>query len=197
MNGSSPNEPGDPYEAEFRRASISALAGNAKGWREIERLYEAGSPRSSLLIADALRIGRPYAQDLQYARRIYERAAKVGFVRGTHGMGLVDRKLDQYKKAIDEFSYCIERNYAPSMNILALMYMYGEGVSRDISASYDLWVRASKLGHSRSGKNLGLFLIRGFYGPARMPIGAAFWISGLISELSGIVFKNNVDDFIE
>jgi TPR repeat protein len=70
------------------------------------------------------------------------------------------------------------------MHMLALMYLRGNGVEKDIDRGHDLLERAAASGHIFSKRNLASLLIRGDYGISKVPRGLLLFMSALKDALT-------------
>lgn len=62
----------------------------------------------------------------------------------------------EYDKAIPLLNELAQRNHAKALNLLGVCYEYGEGVTKDLSKSFDYYQKAANLGWRRAQCNLGL-----------------------------------------
>ncbi len=66
-----------------------------------------------------------------------------------------------YADALTYFSFAAENGYAPAMNRLALMYLYGRGVPVNIEAGIKLLKAAAERGSTSSQLFLGVIYLEG------------------------------------
>lgn len=162
----------DPFLSEYERAR--GLVGTPdwrNGVQELERLAYGGSLMSMLLVADAMRSGWMYDQDLPGAEAWYRVAADSGSARGLFGLGVTYLLMDRFSEAIQNLESAIARDFPPALNALAGIYYRGDGVPVDRQRALDLWLRGASLGHLPSKRNLVQQSIRGRFGPWRLAVG--------------------------
>lgn len=147
------------------------------GLNDLETLAHEGSLLSALLIADALREGRLYKQDLQMAEKWYSAAAESGSLRGCFGLGLTHLKLEQHDEAVRLLNLAAEAGYPPALNVLAGIYFRGNLSVRDRAKAEDFWNRAIDAGHVSAKVNYNFHKARGGYGVLRIPGGVVNYIS--------------------
>ena len=154
----------DPHLAEYVAARRLLNTDLRQGLRIMEELSHRGSIMSILFVADAMRTGWEYEQDLPGAERWYQVAVDAGSMRGLWGLALTHRRMGKHDEAIRELELAISNNYPPAMNTLASINYIGSGVSTDKAKAYELWRRGAALGHFYSKRNLAWRYLRGELG---------------------------------
>lgn len=155
----------DPFLREYE-AARSLLRGSdwRKGLDDLEALAHRGSLMSMLLVADALRVGWGYDQELTEAETWYQAAVESGSARGLYGLGLAHRQMGQFSAAILDLEAAIAMDFPPAYDGLASMYFLGEGVPVDRQRALDLWNQGVALGHIGSKRSLLHHCLHGRYG---------------------------------
>ena len=145
----------DPLLAEHERArDLLYKSDQHAAMGELEQLANCGSIMSTLLVADALRTGWVYGQDLPGAEAWYRVAAESGSARGLCGLGLTHLQMDRFSEAIQDLEAAIARDYPPAYNDLAGIYFRGDGVPVDRQRARALWRKGASLGHLPAKQNL-------------------------------------------
>ena len=171
----------DPFLAEYELARDFLRTPEwRQGLKELEALAYRGSIMSILLVADDLRYGRMYAQDLPDAERWYQVAVESGSARGLFGLGLTHLLMDRFEDAIQDLQAAIARNYPPAFNSLAGIYSRGDGVPVDRRRAVELWRKGASLGHLQSKQNLMQQSLRGVLGPWRFVLGVIAFVPVVI-----------------
>ena len=183
----------EPDLKEFIRLRDLVPENPAQALREIEGLADRGSAMSMLYIADALRTGSTYQQDLEKAEGWYRHVVHAGLPHGAHGLGLIHRMRNKYSEAMEEFEVGVQGSFAPSMNMLGLMYFNGEGVEKDILKAKKLWRRALDLGNLWSKQNLARACVSGKFGVSNILYGIFLFLSGTI-DIPIIVWTDRYSD---
>jgi TPR repeat protein len=158
----------DPFLAEYETARDLVKQDPNMGVNRLEELSYKGSILSILYIADSMRTGWVYEQDLPGAEKWYAVAVEAGSVRGLHGLALAHKQQGRYEESLAELERAVELNYPPAMNSLAAMHFYGTGVPEDRDKARKIWRRGIKMGHFYSKKHLAWEYMRGKYGPLRI-----------------------------
>jgi TPR repeat protein len=135
-----------------------------QGLLELEALAHRGSIMSILLVADAMRDGWMYDQDLPGAEAWYRVAAATDSARGFFGLGLTFLLMNRFDESIQALQAAISRDYPPAYNALAGIYFRGDGVPVDRLRALDLWRKAASLGHLPAKQNLVQQSLWGRYG---------------------------------
>ncbi len=183
----------DPDLKEFIRLRDLVPENPTQALREIEGLADRGSAMSMLYIADALRTGSTYQQDLEKAEGWYRLVAHAGLPHGAHGLGLIHRMRNKYSQAVEEFEVGVQRGFAPSMNVLGLMCFNGEGVKKDILKARRLWKRGIDLGNLWSKRNLARECVSVKFGVSNILYGILLFLSGTI-DIPMIVWADRYSD---
>jgi len=100
---------------------------------------------SMLYIGDAYDEKGAGTTDLARAAEWFSRAADRGSTLGRHKLGRVYLDLERYAEAQQMFEIGVSENYAPSMNMLGLMYMRGIGIDRNVSRARSLLEQSASL----------------------------------------------------
>jgi TPR repeat protein len=159
----------------------------------METLAYRGSVLSTLFVADAMRDGYTYEQDLPGAERWYEAAASSGWVRGLTGLATTHLLMGRREEAVKELEAAIENNYPPAMNTLAIIYFQGGGGIVDKSKALALWKKGASLGHFHAKRHLITQSLHGKFGFWRRLI-ATLQIISLISDYISIQRTNPYTD---
>lgn len=130
----------------------------------IKGLAYDGSQVSMVFLADLMFHGNYYDSDLDDAAGWYKAAAKAGLVHGTHGLGRVALRKRDYETAHLEFVRAAQEGFAPSMNMLGLMYLRGNGVSSDPSVARQYWEEGWRRHHVWSLHHLAQNGLKGLLG---------------------------------
>ena len=162
---------GDPYLLDYEAARSLTASDWQAGSREMERLAHSGSIMALLFVAEAMRDGRIYDQDLPGAENWFNVAVESTSVRGLWGRALTHLYMGRTEEAVGELEEAINRIYPPAMNSLARLYFTGTGVEKNKDKALALWRKASKMGHLPSRRNLIIVYMRGEYGARRVILG--------------------------
>ena len=156
---------GDPLLAEYECAR-DLLQGPdwRQGLKDLESLAHRGSIMSMLLVADALRDGWLYDQDLPRAERWYRVAVESASARGLFGLGLCHLLMNRFDEAIQNLEGAIAMDFPPAYNSLAGIYFRGDGVPIDRERALGLLRKGASLGHIPARRNIVLAFTRGKYG---------------------------------
>lgn len=155
----------DAYIEEYERARNTLATSNwSHGLQQLEQLAHRGSITSILLVADEMRKGQLYNQDLPGAEAWYKVAVDSGSARGLFGLGLTYLLMGRSSEAIQYLESAIARDYAPAYNALAGIYFRGDGVLIDRQKARDLWRGGACRGHLPAKKNLLHQSLHGRYG---------------------------------
>jgi TPR repeat protein len=131
---------------------------------------------SMLYIGDEYRKGAG-TTDLARAVEWFSRAADRGSALGRYKLGRAYLKLERYAEAQQAFEIGVSENYAPSMNMLGVMYMQGIGINRNVSRARPLLEQSASLGNVFGKRNLAGILLRGTFGPLQFLRGIYLFIS--------------------
>ncbi|HTO83812.1 MAG TPA: tetratricopeptide repeat protein [Methylomirabilota bacterium] len=167
----------EPDLAQLRRAHSLLRDNPAQALRDLEGLADRGSTMSMLYIGYACRHGEGTARDLVRAAEWYSRAASRGSKLGRYLLGRVYLELERYAEAQQMFEMGVSENYAPSMNLLGIMYMRRRGIERDTSRALFLLEQSASLGNIYGKRNLARLLLKGTFGPLQFLRGIYIFIS--------------------
>jgi TPR repeat protein len=154
----------DPYLGEYVRARDLLATDRNQAIKDMEALAYRGSVLSTLFIADAMRDGYVYGQDLPGAERWYEAVAAAGWARGLTGLAVTHLLMGRTEEAVKELEAAIANNYPPAMNTLAGIYFRGDGGFADKSKALALWKRGASLGHFHSKRHFITQSLHGKFG---------------------------------
>ena len=155
----------DPFVAEYEAArDLLRTSDWRQGLKELEKLAHQGSISSILLVADAMRAGWLYQQDLAAASLWYQAAAESGYARGWFGLGLTHLANGEFDQARENLEKAATQGYWPAFNSLAGIHFRGDGVPVDKKRAEVLWERAASFGHIPARKNLMDQRLAGTYG---------------------------------
>lgn len=147
------------------------------GLDDLEALAHEGSVLSMLLVADAMRDGWLYRQDLEMAKKWYAVAAESGALRGWFGLGLTYLKSEQYREAVRYLNMAADAGYPPALNTLAGMYFRGDLGVRDIAKAGRYWSDAIDAGHVSAKVSFNFWRARGRYGVLQILPGIANYVA--------------------
>jgi TPR repeat protein len=99
----------------------------------------------------------------------------------------------EYGKARETFLIGAERDFAPSMHMLAMLYVRGDGVPVDTAKARDLLERGVAQGHIFSKRNLGALLMRGRFGAWQIVRGMFLFLTGF-SDAVIVIFRDPHSD---
>ena len=154
----------EPDLEQLRRAHSLLRSNPAQALLALKALAERGSTMSMLYIGEAYDEKGAATTDLTRAAEWYSRAADRGSTLGRYKLGRVYLDLERYGEARQMFEMGVSENYAPSMNMLGMMYMKGIGINRDVSRARPLFERSASLGHVFAKRNLAAIFLRGTFG---------------------------------
>ena len=157
----------DPHLDQYIEIRNELMSGTSRNIGKMEDLAYDGSIMAILFVADAMRAGTFYDQDLKGAEKWYRSACSSGSARGQTGLGLTHLLNGEFADAISNLSAACDAEYAPAMNALAGIYFRGDGTPRDFRRALELWERAVELGHFHAQRNLIALSLRGHFGPLR------------------------------
>jgi len=189
------NEPG----ADALRRAYELLKTNPKkAVNELEALADRGSLMSIWYLADAYYSGRYFAKDMNGAKKWYRRAEESGASYGSHMLGSVCYKIEEFPEALSAFSRGAANGYAPSIYRLGMMYKDGKGTSVDLNESRRLLESAVAKGHLFAKRDLGTLYISGKMGIQAIPKGFLMIVS-LFFDMIVITFRerNTISEFDE
>jgi TPR repeat protein len=134
---------------------------------------------SMIYLADAYRLGIGTTVDLRQAEDWYRRAANSGSLLGTYELGRFCLEMTRYMEAVKAFSAGAARNYSPSMRMLGIMYMEGNGVEKDVPRARALFESAAALGNVFAKRKLAVLLMHGDFGALATLKGGWLFVSAL------------------
>ena len=149
---------------------------------DLEALAHEGSVMSMLLIADAMRTGWLYRQDLEAAKAWYAVAAESGALRGWFGLGLTHLKSEQYDEAVRYLSMAADAGYPPALNALAGVYFRGDLGARDLARAARFWSDAVEAGHVSAKVNYNFWRARGRFGALQIVPGIANYVAARLEQ---------------
>jgi uncharacterized protein len=160
---------------------------------ELHRLADRGSVMSMMYIGHANSKGIGTQIDLPQAAAWYRRAADRGSLFALYKVGRIYWDMGNYPKAVEAFNEGATRNDAPSMHMLGLMYLEGNGVPVDINRARALFESAVERGNVFAKRNLGALLIGGRFGLTAIFRGAYLLASGFKDAIH-LSFTDRFDD---
>lgn len=169
----------EPDQGELFRAYEQLAIAPAEALERLKGLAERGSIMSMLYLADAYRNGMGIKVDLVQAQSWYRSAANCGSIPASYELGRVLYDLKSYAESKAAFEVGEAHKYAPSINMLGMMYLQGVGVERSISKARDLLEQASGLGNVFAKRNLAVLLMRGADGPLGFLRGVGLFLVAL------------------
>ncbi len=156
---------GDPFLAEYEKArDVLRTPDWRRGLQEMEQLARSGSIMSILHLADAMRTGWGYDQDLPGAEAWYKVAVDSGLARGFSGLGHTHLAMGRFSEAIQDFEAAMARGFPPACNMLGNMYFNGEGVPVDWQKALQFWRKGASLGHLVARRNMVHQSLHGRFG---------------------------------
>lgn len=183
----------EPDGDELRRAYDLLATAPADALVALKGLAKRGSVMSMLYIAEACRKGMGTNVDLVQAQDWYRRAANCGSIPASYELGRILFELKNYAKSKEAFDVGEAHDYAPSINMLGMMYLRGLSVEKNISRARELLERASGLGHVFAKRNLAGLLMRGAYGPLGFLRGVGLFLVAVKDTLT-IVLNDPLSD---
>lgn len=160
-----PEDADDPFLDDYKEArALLRTSDWRSGLERLEELAHKGSISSILLVADAMRVGWLYRQDLATASLWYQAAIEAGYPRGLFGLGLAQLAKEEFDSARGNLEKAGAQGYWPAFNSLAGIYFRGDGVPVDRKKAEMLWKKASSYGHVPARKNLLDQRLAGSYG---------------------------------
>jgi len=157
--------------------------------RPVNTTDSARDPELDLLDRARSLLATDPAQAIVHLKALVNR----GSVRGSHELGRGYFELKDYKKAEDAFRIGATKNYAPSIQMLGLMFAKGIGVEKDLDEARALLERASRLGHAFAKRGLGEVLVRGKYGAFQMFRGMWLIVISVMSVIAISLHDQNDD----
>jgi len=169
----------EPDIEQLRRLHALLRTDAARALNGLEGLAERGSLMSMLYIANAFSEGVGVRADPQQSEQWYRKAADCGSMLARYELGRLLLKREEYRAAQEAFERGMSQNHAPSIHMLALMYLRGQGVSKDKRRARELLEKSASLGHVFSKRNLGVLLMSGDFGPTQRLRGVSLFLSAL------------------
>src|SRR5262245_1150397 len=120
----------EPDLTQLRHAYALLAVDPHEALTELHNLADRGSVMSMVYIAHAIRNGIGTRMDLPQAEAWYRRAADRGSLLALYEVGRIYLEMENYPKAVETFSKGVTKNHAPSMHMLGLMYLEGNGVAK-------------------------------------------------------------------
>lgn len=136
-----------------------------------ERLARAGDPHCQVFLGWMYKQGLGVAKDEQKALDWFIRAASLGSKVGAFYCGRSALSSGRNDEAIGWFHKAAAQEYGPALLWLGLVYVRGLGVSADLVKGTKYLKRAADAGNFFALRELGLLMIRGKFGPAKIPLG--------------------------
>lgn len=113
----------------------------------LKALADRGSSWSMALLVEAYAKGKVVPTDISQAEQWNARALAAGRINGSYEIGRYYFRTKDYEKARAAFAVGANQNFAPSQNMLAIMYVRGLGGSKDLQGARDLLEKAVQQGH--------------------------------------------------
>jgi TPR repeat protein len=173
----------EPDIDELRRLHGMLVTHPAQALIGLKELAGRGSVMSMLYLADAYRTGTGTGIDPSQTREWFARAAAAGSLLASYELGGIHWDAKDYETAHREFSRGAAKEYAPSMNLLAMMYANGLGVPVDVQRARELLEGAVAQGHVFAKRNLGCLLMKGHMGVWQIPRGFLLFLSAFMDVL--------------
>lgn len=177
------------------RARAMLKTESSQALHDLEKLADHGSLMSMVYIAWAYSNGEGLHLDLEQAEAWYRRAVDGGSILASLYLGTLYGKQRKFDQEIEAYSIGVIKDFPPSIYRLGWLYFMGYGVDRDLTKARELWERASKLGHVRAKRYLGLSMMQGKYGILEIPRGAVMLIS-LVGEIWRIISRDPQSDLL-
>jgi hypothetical protein len=146
----------------------------------LKALADRGSSASMVLLVEAYTEGRVVEPDILQAEELNRQAMAAGQIHGSYEIGRYYFKVKDYEKARDAFSMGADQGFAPSLNMLATMYIRGLGGPKDLRRARDLLESAAPQGHIFAKRNLAYLLMDGHFGFWQRLRGPFLLLSALI-----------------
>jgi uncharacterized protein len=169
----------EPDISELRRLHGELSTNPEQAVAGLKALAGRGSAMSMVYVANAYRKGVGAPIDLQQSTEWYRRAAAAGSIPASYELGRNLLEAKQYDEARTAFATGVAQEYSPSMNVLAGMYMSGDGVPINLQEARRLLESAASQGHVFAKRNLASLLMKGHFGILQVPRGVFLFLSGL------------------
>src|SRR6478752_6407261 len=122
----------EPDLDELRRLHGLLSTDPGRALAGLKELADRGSLMSMVYVANAYRKGIGTSVDTSRSEDWYRRAAAAGSALASYELGRICLDAKDYEGAHREFSDSAAKEYPPSMNLLAMMYVHGKGVDVDL-----------------------------------------------------------------
>lgn len=138
---------------------------NALKW--YQKASEKGDGLAAYMQGRMFYNGEGVKQDYNKAYNFYQQAVANGIEHANYNLGIFYLKGRQQKKDLYKARILFEKAFEADPNntdllfILADMYGFGEGGSKDTSKKLDFLTRSSEMGHSESQLHIGLEYLKG------------------------------------
>jgi TPR repeat protein len=169
----------EPDIDELRRLHDLSRIDPAQALSGLRQLADRGSPMSMIYIANAYQNGTGTEVDLVRANEWYRRASAAGSLLASYELGRNHLASNNYEQARETFSLGAGKEYPPSMNMLAMMQIRGQGGPVDLNGARDLLEAAVARGHVFSKRNLGVLLMKGRFGMWQIIRGFVLFIGAI------------------
>jgi TPR repeat protein len=88
------------------------------------------------------------------------------------------QKTKRHPEALEAFRAAAAKDFSPSLGMLGLMYMNGDGVAKDVTKARTFLESAVGLGNVFAKRSLGTLLLRGEFGAIARLRGAWLFLMG-------------------
>jgi TPR repeat protein len=146
----------------------------------LKALADRGSSWSMALLVEIYTEGKVVPVNISEAEEWNRRALAAGRINGSYEIGRHYFKVKDYAKAREAFTTGADQNFAPSQNLLAIMYIDGLGAPKDLIGARNLLEKAVRQGHIYAKRTLARMLMRGTFGIWQRLHGAFLLLSGTI-----------------
>jgi TPR repeat protein len=146
----------------------------------LKALADRGSSWSMALLVEAYAKGQIVETDISQAEEWNRRAMAAGRINGSYEIGRYYIDVKDYDMARKAFLMGVEQNFAPSLNMLAIMYMNGWGGPKNLQGARDLLERAVVQRHIYAKRTLARLLMKGTFGIWQRLRGPFLLLSGVI-----------------
>jgi TPR repeat protein/tRNA A-37 threonylcarbamoyl transferase component Bud32 len=140
-------------EAGLLLARHHTAADDAKAFQYLKEAADAGDAYAKYCVAECYYYGKLVPADENKALTYLQEAAALRNAPAIDLLGSYYRKIHNYESAIAYYQQAIAMQYARSMANLGVMYLLGEGVSKDVPRAVNLF----KLAADRNDE-VGLYL---------------------------------------
>jgi uncharacterized protein len=146
----------------------------------LKALADRGSSWSMVFLVEAYAKGEVVESDIAQAEEWNRRAMAAGRINGSYDIGRYYIRIKDYGMARKAFSMGVDQNFAPSLNMLAIMYIRGLGGPKNVQDARDLLERAVLLRHIYAKRTLAYLLMSGTFGVWQRLRGLFLLLSGTI-----------------